>query len=138
MTLRQIFFLSFSVQADLPIIEVKDIFEKSVENNIRADVGGIMIYLDGSFIAVIEGEESKVLETFSRIKADARHGGIIVLIDEEIESKSFKNFHVLLKKSVKAKIMNDSKYPQFLLENNIDKACANNQSIAIKLLKSFL
>lgn len=49
----------------------------------------MLMYADGCFFQVIEGPAEKVELLFEKIARDDRHSGIIRVIDEEIEQRSF-------------------------------------------------
>lgn len=48
-----------------------------------------MLYKEGNFLQVLEGEESAVRALFATIESDPRHRGAIVLMEDEEESLLF-------------------------------------------------
>lgn len=54
-----------------------------------ADITGILLYLEGCFVQVLEGEESRVMETYVRVYGDPRHHDITLIHSRPIESRDF-------------------------------------------------
>jgi hypothetical protein len=54
-------------------------------NNARQGISGMLLYKDGSFIPLLEGDKPSVLGLFEIIKADPRHGAITVLDEREAD-----------------------------------------------------
>jgi hypothetical protein len=74
---------------DLSDEEIRRVLESSVKHNALNDVTGMLLYSWGSFMQVLEGTESAVAETMSRIYRDARHHGIIVMSKEKVPIRQF-------------------------------------------------
>ena len=58
-------------------------------NNARLGVSGILLYEDGSFMQVLEGDEPVVRELFATISEDPRHDRVQVLGERTIPQRSF-------------------------------------------------
>ena len=58
-------------------------------NNEQSGVTGILIFSDGYFFQVLEGEENIVADLYQTISADDRHSEIQLLLEEDIEKRSF-------------------------------------------------
>jgi hypothetical protein len=69
--------------------ELKDILVKSQLNNSKNNLTGILLYSEGTFVQVLEGEVAELDETFEKILNDTRHKGVIELVREEINERSF-------------------------------------------------
>lgn len=66
-----------------------ELLAKARENNTRLGVTGVLLFVERSFLQVLEGESSAVLPLFEKISADPRHSGLSKLIEEEIETRDF-------------------------------------------------
>jgi hypothetical protein len=75
--------------AELGSEELTHILESSVRHNTPQQVTGALLYLNGSFMQVLEGEEAAVDETYSRIRQDPRHTGLILIERAPIKARSF-------------------------------------------------
>ena len=69
--------------------ELKSLLEVSRERNAADGLTGMLLYKDGSFMQVLEGEEEPLKQTCNRIGRDPRHRGIIFLCEEETAERSF-------------------------------------------------
>lgn len=69
--------------------DIADILAASRRNNARADLTGMLLYIDGGFLQVLEGPDAAVDETYARIRADARHTGAIALWSEQTDTRAF-------------------------------------------------
>lgn len=65
-------------------------------NNERSGVTGLLMYNDGSFIQILEGEARSVDETFSRIRADRRHLRVLKLAEREGQDRLFPDWSMAL------------------------------------------
>lgn len=68
------------------------LLESCNRNNQANGLTGLLIYSDGNFMQVLEGERKVVNATFDRIAHDSRHHHIMRMIDEPIERRHFKDF----------------------------------------------
>jgi hypothetical protein len=78
----------------LPPAELKAILEVSQRNNTRDGITGMLLYEDGTFIQVLEGEDAVVESTFERISKDPRHGKILLIARLELEQRSFHDWEM--------------------------------------------
>jgi hypothetical protein len=69
--------------------ELKEILAVSNVNNSRDNITGLLLYGDGNFIQLLEGEESVVKATFQRISLDQRHKGITSVASGRLSVRNF-------------------------------------------------
>lgn len=60
--------------------------------NEKAAVTGMLLYAEGSFFQVLEGEPAAVDFLVGKIAADPRHTGIVIIIREPIARRSFEEW----------------------------------------------
>lgn len=87
-TLHTLVYVSHAT-AEQTEAEVERLLLDSRRNNARDGITGVLLHRDGSFMQCLEGAEAAVRRTFARIQADHRHDGVIVLLDEPIDARSF-------------------------------------------------
>jgi len=58
---------------------VDSILDASRRNNVPAGVGGVLMFNNGCFLQVLEGDYDAVSSTFERIQRDERHDEVVVL-----------------------------------------------------------
>jgi hypothetical protein len=69
--------------------EIPILLEGIRNANATRDVTGMLLYVDGSFFQVLEGEAVIVDALFEKIKRDPRHGSVTLIIKEPILARSF-------------------------------------------------
>lgn len=88
MALRQVLYGSSAV-SPMTQEEIDVILEQARRRNAETGVTGILFYLEGNFLQLLEGEDPALSDTYERIKADIRHRNIIKLADGVITERSF-------------------------------------------------
>lgn len=78
-----------TARAEYGLAELERILESSVRHNTPQQVTGMLLYAAGNFMQVLEGEDTAVDETMSRIEQDPRHFDIHVIEREAIAERSF-------------------------------------------------
>lgn len=68
---------------------LSDILAASRDRNREAGITGLLLYSGGNIIQCLEGPAESVRETFARISRDGRHHDIWVLLDEQVNERSF-------------------------------------------------
>ena len=62
--------------------------------NRSSGVTGVLLFSDGNFMQLFEGESDAVDETYTRIRSSTRHRGLIQLFDRPIEHRSFPDWEM--------------------------------------------
>ena len=78
--MRQLLYAS-NTSRDTPEAVLDDILAVSRRNNAPAGVTGMLLYVEGGFMQVLEGEEQAVRRHLRRICRDRRHWNALVLLD---------------------------------------------------------
>ncbi len=82
-----------TVNPDLSTIDINELMEYVKIHNNDIGITGILIYSEGNFFQVLEGEKEIVKMMFERIKKDPRHYNVIKMLDKEIDNYSFSKYH---------------------------------------------
>ena len=69
--------------------EVVEILDQTEVRNNQIGIRGFLIYSEGNFIEVIEGEEKMIKELFLTIKDDPRHKNIIIIFEKLCDKELF-------------------------------------------------
>lgn len=69
--------------------ELPTLLTAAQEANAKRGVTGMLTYVNGIFLQVLEGEEETVDLLVAKISADPRHKRILVLVREPIDRRSF-------------------------------------------------
>jgi hypothetical protein len=62
-------------------------------NNAR-DITGILVYVDGVFLQIIEGDREAVLHLMTSLGKDSRHNSIKIIHEAEIEERTFASWRM--------------------------------------------
>ena len=93
----RIIYMSSSVKL-LEENEIDSLLKYSRKSNINNDITGVLLYIEGDFLQVIEGEEDVIISLFEKIKMDSRHKGIICVFNEKVKERQFSDwsmgFHI--------------------------------------------
>ncbi len=69
--------------------QLMDILHNARQHNSAVGISGVLLYSEGTFIQVLEGQDKVIDALYLRISADNRHKNVIKLIEGPIEEKSF-------------------------------------------------
>ncbi len=94
--------------------ELVKLLRQSVRRNMQSGITGLLLYKDGSFMQVLEGEERAVVALYSKISRDPRHHHVIPLIHEPIEQRNFPNSAMAFRDLNAAELRNLAGYSEFL------------------------
>ncbi len=72
--------------------DLKHILESSEKHNAINEITGLLIYQDVYFIQLLEGNETKVVETMSRIIKDRRHNHLQVILESKSNQRIFSDW----------------------------------------------
>ena len=65
--------------------DIRDLFKSSRNDNEQRQITGILLYNEGSFFQVLEGEKDIIMPLFQKIKKDPLHKDLIVIFDKPAE-----------------------------------------------------
>lgn len=72
--------------------ELEELLAVARANNAASDISGMLLYHDGSFMQVLEGEESVVESVYEKIELDDRHSNATVLVKGPVEDRTFRSW----------------------------------------------
>lgn len=77
---------------EFDIEQVEELFQTWQEKNARQDIKGILLFSEGHFFQVLEGERTAVLALFNAINKDRRHSEIIQVLGKDVEKGSLDGY----------------------------------------------
>jgi hypothetical protein len=109
------FSLTYVSSALVPLSarELRSLLEKCVSNNRPRDITGMLLYKDGNFMQVLEGEERVVHAVHSVIAADPKHRGVTTLLQGLTPGRQFPNWSMGFK-DLGADLDNPEGYNEFM------------------------
>lgn len=73
-----------------------DICQVAIENNLKLNITGVMLFHNNHFLQVLEGEQDALISTFDKIKSDTRHRNLEIIYDEKVNNRCFPNWRMTL------------------------------------------
>ena len=107
MSLYTIVYVSIATQ-EMSAEDLKKIFKAGRANNEKAGITGMLLYRDGFFLQVIEGEEAQVDALYKKVIEDSRHTNHLLIYKRPIEKRAFSE-HLLSASDVDASVFKDVK-----------------------------
>ncbi|MCR9227545.1 MAG: BLUF domain-containing protein [Flavobacteriaceae bacterium] len=110
--------MTYTLTYESEIVEPMDshqmglLLEQSGNNNKRDNITGCLIYYMGGFIQVLEGEKTKVLDLYEKIKLDKRHKNVHMFSEDDNVERSFPNWGMAYY-PIDAYTTNKSEFEQF-------------------------
>ena len=88
------YFLIYVSVAEKPFssTELLDLLEHARRNNEKAHVTGMLLYKEGNFLQVLEGEERVVKALSAKISRDPRHSKVITMLEGPLVQREFSDW----------------------------------------------
>ncbi len=103
-----------TANADLEKPEVQNLLNYTSNFNNAHDIRGVLLYSEGNFFQILEGDKKFVLELFDQIQKDTRHQNIIQVLGKDLKQGAFDGF--------KAEIVSEtSKYDYELVKEYMEQ-----------------
>jgi hypothetical protein len=86
--------LIYSSDASIPMQsdDLEDLLEQARERNAQRGITGALVYVDGIFLQILEGEAATIKALMARISSDLRHEGATVLQEGDVPSPRFSDW----------------------------------------------
>ena len=124
--------------------DLVELLTQARTKNQRLGVTGMLLYKDGNFMQVLEGDEAVVRELFGCIERDPRHHGSIVLLEEVLlqqndagEERAFPDWSMGFRNFADADIQNVEGINKFMNYNFNEESYIKNPSACWDLLSIF-
>lgn len=111
------------------------IHSHAVRNDTAHVLSGMLLYANGRFLQVIEGERKDVLQTFSYIKQDERHDQLHVLSEKDIAEKTFTHWNMGFKHLQKDDLLAHPEFAAYL--TSPFEQMKANPGTALAMLKAY-
>lgn len=84
---------AYSIDDDITPL-LRNIQQQAITRNTALDITGLLMFWDGTFFQVLEGEEEAIRDVFKSIEKDPRHCHVRCLLDEEIPERIFSQWRM--------------------------------------------
>jgi hypothetical protein len=117
--------------------ELLELLKQSREKNKEKNLTGMLLYANGNFFQVLEGEQSDVIALYNKIIKDERHRNCFEIDQSEIEERTFGEWSM----GFKYLTLEDKKslegFSEFLDKKMQPHEFAANPSEVVELLYNF-
>jgi len=97
----------------------------------------MLLYSNGNFLQVLEGDQDAVQETFTRICRDTRHHNTILLTEEDVTDRHFANWSMGFKHLGPEHVASFPNYAPFFHYGFDASAIKAKPGVALEMLKLF-
>ena len=126
-----------SVASDPKNVDLEEILEASHSNNSADNITGMLVYSQGHFLQVIEGDRLALTSLFSRINSDPRHGKVELIAMGEVDFRLFPEWSMRaisvtgsVDRSLRKYMVRGELVPQELTPTAIEHLCMMQSMIA--------
>ena len=132
------YYLMYVSYANEPFTQskLKELLNTCRINNKKRDVTGMLLYIDGKFLQVLEGRKEDVNFIFENIVKDPRHKKVNVIIEGRLSKRNFEAWHMSFKSFTARqfrKISGFKNLESFFQNNRI----TNESHVSLVFLKLF-
>jgi hypothetical protein len=117
--------------------ELKGFLQEWRTNNERMDLTGMLLYKDGKFMQVLEGEEESVKKLSSKIDRDPRHTQVNLLLEGPATHREFPDWSMGFSDLDSPEIASVAGYSEFMNTPLTADAYSTNPTRAQQLLRIF-
>ena len=114
--------------------EINQLLQQSKQNYNRNNIQGLLLYSEGNFFQIIEGDKDRILNLYESIENDTRHSNLIKVFEQDIEQELFDGYE-------SDSVSEDTRYKRENIEyylNYIHKLDPRKQKAVQNILKAFL
>jgi hypothetical protein len=71
---------------------LSELYKEVIFKNAKLNITGILLYSDGNFMQIMEGEGEDITALYHNIENDSRHRDLIKLTERNIAQRIFENY----------------------------------------------
>jgi len=133
------YFLAYVSSAAPKISEdnLIDILIDSRRRNSQNSITGLLLYIEGRIIQVIEGEEHDVIQLFSKIEQDRRHYSIQKFAEGPSADRLFKDWSMGFKSTTYDELEKFTGHSPITIETFTNNQIEDESHEGVKILKTF-
>ena len=113
--------------------EISAILKRAQARNRQSGLTGLLVYDGRRFMQYLEGDETKVRETYFRIKSDPRHYAVVVLREHFSEERQFSDWDMALRESANGREFDEQVKKVLALTEKCDPITAAELQGFVKL-----
>lgn|SRR5690606_34499991 len=119
---------------DTKLEDIKKLLASTSHYNNAHDIRGLLLYAEGNFFQILEGEKNLVEDIFSDIQKDPRHQNIIQIVGKDLKQGAFDGY--------KAEIVNERNKSDYNLVKEymqqVDGLDHKTQEVVKRMMEVFI
>lgn len=116
--------------------DLRDIVKKAVSANKAIDVTGLLLYVDGFILQLLEGEKEIVLNLYQKIKKDPRHYDVETILEIERGKRMFPDWSMGFKSIHTNEIRNFD--GEVITSETLRSRCRIKPNLVFDLMATFI
>jgi hypothetical protein len=72
--------------------DIEELVATASRNNRRLGITGALLYIENSFVQVLEGEDAPITRLLAAIESDPRHNNMRILSDRTVDFRNFEEW----------------------------------------------
>jgi hypothetical protein len=117
--------------------ELVELLRAARDKNAAAGLTGMLLFHDGNFMQVLEGEPEAVDALLTKIHTDPRHAGVMVLLRQPNQSRSFGEWQMAFRNTNELTPLELAEVSKFLHPTFQANRTGPQTSAAVKLIEVF-
>jgi uncharacterized Fe-S cluster-containing MiaB family protein len=117
--------------------DLTSILQQSRRNNSEVGVTGVMLYVRGSIIQVLEGDKETVESLYQRIEKDPRHHDVVRVFSRPIPQRLFADWNMGYETITTRQLEDVKRTVNLGVENESSRQTGENDHIILKTIKVF-
>jgi acylphosphatase len=118
-------------------VELTEFLQDWRRKNEKLALTGMLLYKDGKFMQVLEGEEEKVKQLSAKIDRDPRHSNVTLLLQGHATERDFPDWSMGFSDLDAPQVASIAGYSEFMNTPLDEDAYATNPTRAQRLLRIF-
>ena len=118
-------------------LELMSLLGQSRSSNNMIGITGMLLYHDGNFLQVLEGEEAVVESLYEKIEQDPRHHNSLIIATRTIDSRDYGNWAMSFKTLEEADLTHIEGFTDFLENPLAVENFVGKPSFAGRFLNAF-
>jgi len=116
--------------------EIQNILTTSRRNNLRDGVTGMLLWADGVFIQILEGEPETVRRLYQHIQTDDRHRNLMLVLEQAADKRLFTQWSMGFKQ-LDAESASDKKLFQISRSALADRIAGDDGGLFLETVLAF-
>ena len=121
---------------EMSSLELIELLEQSRKKNLRLNITGLLVYHNGEFMQILEGEKETVLELYDTITNDERHTSVKTFWEDSISERGFSKWAMGFVNTENIELSTIKGYSRFLKEGFSSADITHCQTVGKKLILS--